>query len=556
MSRRLRHRIRAAVPIATLATALLPTAVTPVGAVAYPAETSAVVPAALDWQPCKPPELEGLECANQEVPLSYAKPGGKQITLALSRLPAADQAKKKGSLFLNPGGPGGTGLGLPAFAESFLSPAVLASYDIVGFDPRGIGESAPIQCFRNDEAFEEVLGAVSSVPISSTERRTAIRAYGRYTKACGKNGGPLLNHISTLNVVRDLDMMREAVGDKLLNYVGFSYGTLIGATYANVYAKNVGRVVIDGNVDPRQRTNDRVANLKDRAGGFETALDGFLTACKAVGRRCGFSKGSPRAKFDAIMDQLRQGPIDTGVPENPLTLTIFTEEVSGALYDITRLASLAKGMQTIYDLISTDTEPIRAQRKVVAKVFTGKQSFGPLPDSAAAPTPGDAYSFNSVDALYAVNCADTRVPRDPKRFEAIAKDYEAAHPTFGRGFAYSELPCATWPAKDPKRYTGPWSRKSKNTVLVVGNTFDPATPYMFAKRMARQLGNARLLTLNGFGHTSQESVCIRKAVRAYLVDGALPARGKVCRQDFGPFDPKAQKDSASREAATRPGLQP
>ncbi|MGL5850710.1 MAG: alpha/beta hydrolase [Phycicoccus sp.] len=512
-------------------------------------------------------ELAGLQCATLDVPLDHDKPNGKTIGIAMSKRPAGDPDARRGSLFVNPGGPGAGGLSRPATAERRYDASVLESFDIVGFDPRGIGASAPVQCFDTDEQYEDVLGGVSSLPVTSTEVDTAVRAFGKYTRACGRNAGPVLSHMSTLDVVRDLDLMRAAVGDEQLNFVGLSYGTLIGATYANVFPDKVGRVVVDGNVDPEQRTNDRMANFKDRAGGFETALDGFLAECTSAGEACAFAEGDPRAKFDGIRDRLRDGPLDLGLPGGQITLAGFTSDVGQALYGVTELAPLAEGLQVIADGIAAEggTSGDRsalstADRTAVAKVFgPEKRAVDPGVDgagvdgSAGAAASDAEYSYNGSDAYYGVDCADTQPPRNPRRYESFARDFEKVHPTFGRSNAYRDLACATWPVRNPDRYAGPWDTQTSNPVLVVGNAYDPATPYVFAQRMTRQLGNAELLTLDGFGHCSQASECTRKAIGAYLVDGTLPAPGTVCEQDFGPFDPEAQEPAALRDTAALRG---
>ncbi|GIF23931.1 pimeloyl-ACP methyl ester carboxylesterase [Actinoplanes tereljensis] len=491
-------------------------------AIAAPGAATAAT-SGVPWAACTEANLAGFECATREVPLDYDKPRGATTTIALARRPADDPAHKIGTIFVNPGGPGGAGRGMvvAAAAGRIVGPDVLARFDIVGFDPRGIGASDPVQCFPTDAEAEALFAQMRLVPLSRAEISSTIRANLAYTDGCVRNAGPLLEHMSTLNVAKDLDQLRQAVGDRKLNYIGYSYGTLIGATYANLFPSNVRAVVIDGNVDPDQRTNHRMDNKFERAGGFEIVLSAFLSECDKAGANCAFA-GDARTKFDALRDRLRQGPAE--VPDLGGTVTIddLTDFISGTMYNIASWPDAAVTLQIAYDAVLGGGAPA---------------ALAARPFPKAKPGPGwsaDDYLYNGNDSFLAVNCADTRVPRDPAAYPGIAARFEKASPTFGRAEAFGEVACANWPLIN-ERYHGPWNRRTANTVLVVNPTHDPATRYDFAVRMTRELGNARLLTLDGYGHTTRYSACITGWYSRYLIDGALPPAGTHCQQDRAPF---------------------
>ncbi|MDR7280518.1 alpha/beta hydrolase [Catenuloplanes atrovinosus] len=482
-------------------------------------------PPTVGWSPCTEEELTGFDCATHEVPLDHDRPRGTTTTIAMARRPADDPARRIGTLFMNPGGPGGPGRFLVTVAHRLLSPDVLARFDVVAFDPRGIGASDPVQCFATDEEAIALVSRLRGVPLTATEISETLRANYEYTEACKRNMGPLLPHMSTLNVAKDLDLLRRAVGDDRLTYVGYSYGTMIGATYVNLFPQRVRAVILDGNVDPEQRADHRLANKFDRAGGFELALDGFLRACDAAGPDCAFS-GDARRKFDAIRERFRQGPVE--LPEiGTVTIDDLTSFVGGALYDVLAFPDAAVTLQAIHEVLFGTPAGRAAAVPPVPSSFNSPPARGWLPD---------AYGFNGRDAYFAVNCLDAPLPRDPARYPAIATAFEAAHRTFGRVEAFGEVGCANWPRTD-ERYAGPWNRRTAHTVLVVNPTFDPATRYDFAVRMTRQLGDARLLTLDGFGHTSGQSACVTGWYTRYLIDGAVPPAGTRCGQDVAPFPP-------------------
>ncbi len=499
-----------------------------------PPAASTAKPAA--WETCAADVLaeipaaqrDKVSCTAYPVPLDHAKPRGATIGIRMMKRPADDQANKIGSLFINPGGPGGAGLIYSAYGSSFFQPEIMKRFDLIGFDPRGVGRSAPLKCFTTNEEADEVFARMSPVPVTRTEIRDTMDATRDYTRSCGEVAGPLLRHMSTEDVARDLDLMRQGVGDRQLTFVGFSYGTLLGATYANIFPSKSRAIVLDGNVDPNLRTHNGAQYDRERAQGFEIALDAFLERCDTVGAKCAFSDGDPRAKFDALRDHLRTKavPLPDG---STATYAGVIGRVSSNLYSPATFTALAAYLQTVHDAVNgvatlsstAVTEvPLLANNRGLADV----RVLGDTP-----------YEFD--DSYYGVNCTDKPFVRVPELFPLVAKRWERESPTFGRSQAASDLlTCASWPVRHPDRWSGPWNRKTPNPVLVVGNYYDPATQYRFSQRMAEQLGNARLISVDAFGHCILGDSAGADAVATdYLVNLKAPANGQVFQPNAQPF---------------------
>lgn len=497
---------------------------TPIQWSACPADVLAEIPAA---------ERTKVSCANHPVPLDHRKPRGEKITIALMKRPADDQAAKVGSLFINPGGPGGAGLIYSAYGGSFFQPEVMKRFDLIGFDPRGVGRSSPLRCFKTLEEAEEVFGRMSAIPLTRTQIRDTMAATEDYTDACARNAGPLLNHMSTEDVVRDLDLLRQGVGDRQLTFVGFSYGTLIGATYANMFPSKSRALVLDGNVDPALRTSSGAEYDRQRARGFELALDAFLKRCDAEGEKCAYSDGDPRAKFDEVRDHLRTSPI-TLPSGQVVTYDGYVSRVGSDLYAPTRFKALAAWLQSIYAVLHPSAATLSAQEQ--AELAPPLPNRRGLADVRVGIT-GEATPYEYDDSYFGVNCTDKPFPRIPQLYPAVAAAWERESPTFGRYQATSDLlTCATWPVPRPDRYAGPWHKRTPNPVVVVGNYYDPATQYEFSKRMARQLGNARLLSVDSFGHCILgDSAGVDTLVTDYLVNLKAPADGQVFQPNAQPF---------------------
>jgi pimeloyl-ACP methyl ester carboxylesterase len=269
----------------------------------------------LAWRSCGD-QAPAFQCATARVPLDYDRPHGATITLALTRLPATNPSARIGSIFFNPGGPGGSGVDfLQAVGQDLYSPQVRARFDLVSFDPRGVARSTPLQCF---DTTEEALAALAPFPfpVTRAEERVWVHADRVYARACARNAGPILDHMSTANVARDMDLLRRAVGDRKMTYVGYSYGTAIGSTYANMFPDKVRAVVIDGVIDPVSYTTGRGgearrvpsdARLRSEQGAYDT-LQAFLRLCDRGGPRCAFSGGDPKRRYDRLARRLLREP--------------------------------------------------------------------------------------------------------------------------------------------------------------------------------------------------------------------------------------------------------
>ncbi|MBE8525571.1 alpha/beta fold hydrolase [Amycolatopsis sp. H6(2020)] len=508
------------------------------------AEDTAVKPAAVGatpavaWGTCASDVLAGVpadqikfySCARYRVPIDHDNASLGTIDIVLLKRAARTPDKRVGSLFLNPGGPGGSGLTMPIAGPAIFQPQVLDRFDLIGFDPRGVGASNPLRCFTTQEDADEVFGTMIGVPLSRAEISGTLAGYRDYGRFCKNNAGSLLNHMSTKDVVRDLDRLRAAVGDQKLTYVGFSYGTLIGSTYTSMFPKQSRAIVIDGNVDPALRTSDGVEYDRERAQGFEIALDGFLKRCDQVGAKCAFSDGNPRAKFDELREYLRKQPI-TLPGADPLDISRFTGGVSSALYSPARFASLAEDLQTLY----TSIHPAGAQAQAQALQAKPMQALTPGKQGLADLNPDSPYTGD--DSYFAVNCSDKPFRIRQEQVPDIAAKWERESRTFGRYQAFADTAaCPVWPAKKPDAYRGPWRAKTDVPVVVVGNYYDPATQYKFAQRMAAELGNTRLLSVDAFGHCILgDALGVDKAVADYLTDLKVPASGQVFQPNVQPF---------------------
>ncbi|MFE1509368.1 alpha/beta hydrolase [Streptomyces sp. NPDC058726] len=512
------RRCRTAIVAALMAGSTVLTGPAPAAAGGAP-PPSAAVPR-LDWSRCVPGSE--FDCATAKVPLDHTDPGGRTIELAVVKRKATGPGRRIGTLFFNPGGPGGPGtVQMPQNYESFPR-EVRERFDIVSWDPRGVGSSTAVNCFANlEEAAGWSASHAAGFPVGEEERAAFTASHEELGRRCEQRDPGLLRHVSTHDTARDLDLLRAAVGEDRLNYLGISYGTMLGATYANLFPGRVRAMILDSNWDPRAWTDnasDEDARLTSfqRLGsdrGAAATLDQFLTLCGSAGTgRCAFSAGSPEAtgdKFDELVRRLRERPVDGW------TYAGTVADVVNSLYIVhpgwTRLAGR---LQDLWQ--GRAPEP------------------APFPPPPAVPDPSPYVGEEQSTAVF---CGDSPNPRDPGAYHALEEMSAARAGDLGRFWVWATAGCASWPAVAAHRYRGPWDTPTAHPVLVIGTTYDPSTPYSGAQAMAGALADARLLTHHGHGHTAlfNPSGCVQSHESRYLVDGTLPPPGATCEQDTPPF---------------------
>jgi len=504
----------------------------------------------LRWVACG----NGFQCATVLVPLDYDRPKGAKISLALARLPASDPAHKLGSIFLNPGGPGGSGVDVVLGAgRSLFSDAVRARFDLVGFDPRGIARSTPLRCFETlEEAFASLPPFV--FPVTRAEEQVKRQSDRRIAEACERRAGPIIDHMSTANVARDMDLLRQAVGDRKLTYYGVSYGSFLGAVYANLFPDKVRAVAVDGVLDPvawatgrgrQARTLPFTTRIRSDQGAWAT-LRQFFRLCDRGGDACAFSEGNPRRRYAALAERLLDEPLQ--IPDGqggtfPFTYADLVGLTLGAMYDPGSWPFLAELLQELDTLSRTTTGAARvaaAAKRLRARLG----AFQP-----------EEY-LNIVEGFPGVACSETD---NPDRFRAWPRAAAAADRTFryfGRLWTWNSSICLPWPGWDRDRYAGPFTRRTANPVLVIGNHYDPATSYQGAVALDRLLPRSRLLTLAGWGHTSLFlSACVDAHLNRYLLTTRVPPRGTVCEPNEAPFSAPAAR-TTTRAAAQRTAVIP
>jgi pimeloyl-ACP methyl ester carboxylesterase len=373
-----------------------------------------------------------------------------------------------------------------------------------------------------------------SVPVGAEQEAARQTAAQELAERCGERNGELLPHLSTANVARDMDQLRQAVGDDALTYLGSSYGTYLGATYANLFPDAIRAMVLDGVINPPSYVSfdhgdgdivgpDTTSFLRILSPeGSADAVQAFFAECAVAGPdRCAFAAGSAaetRAKFDALMDRLRTEPMIVQGPAGTLTVTysLVVDLLWQTLYHADAWPIMADGLQR---LVEGDSPGFL--------VVTG----------AIGEPPSPAY-LNEPEGRPASNCLDTDYPDNPALYPEMARSAEERSPYFGALWTYLALPCAFWPAEDADRYTGPWDAETSAPILLISWVYDPATPHGGAMLAAQTLANARLLTIDGWGHgfyLAGRSTCADDFMAAYLIDLALPPADTICPEDIAPF---------------------
>lgn len=493
----------------------------------------------LKWQPCFEDigQFTGLEyeCATARVPLDYDKLDGGKTPIALVRVPATGE--KKGSLFFNPGGPGGSGVGLVLFSADSLYPAAREHYDYVGFDPRGIAGSDAVGCFRGlggvISAFEL---STMAYPDTLAEMDVFRRFDQRLRTQCELNAPPLLSAMSTANVARDLEALRAAVGDEYLHFAGFSYGSVVGGTYAELFPDRVGRIIIDGVLnledwtgDPDGKSSTSLDNRIRSGPGADETFSELLRVCDLAGPELCALAGDAEERAIAVHAALAETPVSFVDPDfGPLDVDqkFFASLLLGGLYNpgnYPKVAELVFGMEQALAELEGAGELSAESSAQMARAVRELQ----------AAAPGRNVS-SGAENFYGVLCSDTSATSNYRRMFEAGEQARAEAPIFGPVWFWQDSACITWPARDEDSFAGPYGQDTANPILVMSTRFDPATNYEGAVAANDALANSALVTVNGWGHVSEGlSSCGTALAEDYLINGVLPADGTEC-----PVDPE------------------
>jgi pimeloyl-ACP methyl ester carboxylesterase len=507
-------------------------------------------PPSIDWTKCHRNLGFKFECARVSVPLDYSHPNGAQISLAMVRLPAKDQAHKIGSLFINPGGPGGSGVDFALGAAPYLyGGAIQDRFDIVGWDPRGIIRSTPLRCFDSQSQWGPAFTPFA-FPLTHKQERRWRKADLYLVRACRDRAGPILDHMATADDARDLDRLRAAVGDDQLTYFGVSYGSFLGVTYANMFPDRVRAVIVDGVLDPiawttgvdgERYTIPFSTRLRSDMGAQAT-LDQFFALCDA-GRRCAFAPHAA-ARYARLAKHLRNVSVAVAMPDGQrfhFTYQDLIGNTLGAMYSSTSWPSFAKFLKHVEQRV-------------------GAPRLGlDLADLHRAEGVPAGYGYkNFLEGFPGVACTDSDNPSEYQAWHEQGAIADERYGYFGRIWTWISSVCARWQGFDQERYMGPFDHRTANPVLVIGNLWDPATRYQGAQIVHSLLPNSAFLTVHGWGHTSLfMSRCADRVSVAYLTDLRTPKPGKICDQDNVPFHaPGASRLAAEHRASVMPYLMP
>lgn len=459
----------------------------------------------IEWGACEDSGTINSECTTITVPLDYDNPDGETIEIAVLKAKATEEAK--GSLFVNPGGPGASGQDVAATASFYFTEELRANYDIIGFDPRGVGDSAPVDCLPDDE-----LGIMLDKSYEDTDEgeAEAIADTKDIVAACEETSGELLEFVSTIDAAKDMDVMRAALGEAKLDYFGFSYGTHLGGQYADLFPENVGHMVLDGAVDPAISSLDQ---SYFQAVGFEQALDAYIEYCLAE-EDCPLEGDSPeeaKAYLQELITSTADEPIETAIEDRVVNPGIFYTGIATTLYAEETWPYLTQALDMVVNqddgtLILTFND-----------LMIGRDTYS------------GAFSDNSLEARWAINCIDYPADIDE---EAIAESDARLHedaPTFAPYFEGGDTFCGEWPYTADE-VPGPFIAEGSNDILVIGTDGDPATPYQSSVNLAEQLDNGVLLTWEGEGHTAYGTAgpCIEDAVDNYFINDEVPEDGLTC----------------------------
>lgn len=475
------------------------------------------------WRPCEveditgpytdaPKNIDEYECARVRTPLDWDKPEGESITLAIAVHRTGREAAP--ALFFNLGGPGGAAVSsLASQVTDSMGEALVDAYDIVALDPRGVGASTPVVCMSDEERDEHNAGLddddVDLDTLTPAERvKKADEDSKELAEGCREHSGEVFKHIDTVSVAKDFDMVRQLLGQEKLHYLGYSYGTFLGATYADLFPDKVGRFVLDGAVDPALDANE-ISALQMR--GFEDSIGNWAQDCLST-KKCPFSGDvtSVKKQLKEFLDRLEKRPLKTADPTRPLTQDLALTAVIGAMY-------------------STDTYPVLTDALVSAVRGDDGSQLLFIADVLNERNEDGTYESSASDALVAVNMLDYEAKGTVEEWAAEAEKLKKELPVFGDYAGWASAGIDAWPTSHAARK--PVQAKGAPPIVVVGTTHDPATPYVMAQGLASQLPQGVLVTWEGWDHCAYSkdgSACVARAVEGYLVDGEVPTKDLRC----------------------------
>ncbi|SDQ59994.1 alpha/beta hydrolase fold [Thermostaphylospora chromogena] len=453
----------------------------------------------LDWSGCG----DGFECAELQVPLDYDRPDGERIEISVIRLPASGD--RIGSLIINPGGPGGSGIEYARAARSVLTPRLRERFDTVGFDPRGVGRSTPVECLDDDELDDYV--TLDASPDDADESEALREGAKAFAAGCREKSARLLPHVGTVDAARDMDVLRAALGDEGLTYLGKSYGTFLGAVYADLFPGKVRALALDGALDPRLSPLEL---NRTQAEGFEVAMRSFIEDCLGD-EGCPFRSGDVDGALREVTDLLDRAD------REPLRNT------TGDGREVTESWTALGILAPLYDRRSWP-----ALRQALGEAFRGDGTTLLRMADLLVDRRGGGYS-NQTEANMAINCVDHVYPEEDAYAEAAERAARLA-PRFGEHVMWGSLPCAFWPAENSRSVDERLDAEGAPPILVIGTLRDPATPYRWSQALAEELSSGVLLSFDGDGHTAYftGSSCVDRAVDTYLIDVKPPADGTTC----------------------------
>lgn len=447
----------------------------------------------LDWQNC----YDGFECATFKVPVDYEKISKATFTLRVLRHSASNKRSRIGAILVNPGGPGGSATDYAYNAESIVSSEISSKFDIIGFDPRGINGSEPIRCLTNSE--EDAFLSADASGGNASKVRELIAISEDFAAKCNKSAGAKLGHYSTFEAAKDMEVLRNLLHEKKLNYLGKSYGTYLGTLYAALYPKSVGRMVLDGAVAPNISPKEQGLA---QAIGFDKALDNYL-------------KSQKKFKITDITKLLDKAATDPMKSKNGrlATQSLVITAIAQSLYDSkSGWKDLTNSLE-----IAIENENPKAILELADR-YNNRDSSG-------------NYYSNQNDISIMISCLDWQENRTVDQMVSDQAVFKSKSPIFGPYLSFASLSCKYWEAK-PKLPTVDLNRISTSPILIIGVTQDPATPYKWAQTLAKSFRNAELLTLKGEGHTGHNrgNKCIDSAVDIYFLTGNIPSKGLFCAQ--------------------------